>query len=330
MTACTFKLFKSNGDCRRVRFNDTPKLDEINRLIDGIVCASSEQRSLTYIDSEGDRVIIKSPRDLCEALRDANESSAETIKLYISNHHYKRYASQRPCNGDRDPPPQQQNQRQREGCGDGQRRPAGRCGRGRGSLFFHPFWGPVWGEGRGRSDWDLIAEDMTEVMSQLFPGFAHCRAANEKKGEADEASKKPSEAPAAQEGDGDNGALFEKPDRDVQEGQRNPASVDVPAAEPQDEQAMDVPSDGENQDQDRPNGTVDKQNVDNHNPNSNPNPQHASPTIPSSTSGNDVDVKANLLREMGFDIPLEVARNMIVELGGRTDLVVRALVANQK
>jgi len=43
-----------------------------------------------------------------------------------------------------------------------------------------------------------------------------------------------------------------------------------------------------------------------------------------------IDDKLNLLKEMGFEIPKDVAQNMIRELNGRMDLIVRALVANQK
>merc|ERR1719223_200031 len=43
-----------------------------------------------------------------------------------------------------------------------------------------------------------------------------------------------------------------------------------------------------------------------------------------------IDDKLKLLKEMGFELPQDVARNMIRELNGRMDLIVRALVANQK
>jgi len=50
----------------------------------------------------------------------------------------------------------------------------------------------------------------------------------------------------------------------------------------------------------------------------------------STPEGNSVDAKVKLLRDMGFEMPTGVARNMIKEMGGRMDLLVRALVANGK
>lgn len=49
-----------------------------------------------------------------------------------------------------------------------------------------------------------------------------------------------------------------------------------------------------------------------------------------STDERAVSIKVKLLEEMGFNIPTSIAENLIKELGGRMDLIVRALVANSK
>merc|ERR1712070_608225 len=45
-------------------------------------------------------------------------------------------------------------------------------------------------------------------------------------------------------------------------------------------------------------------------------------------SSGEIERKAELLKEMGFNLPRDMAHNMIRKLNGRMDLVVRALVAN--
>ena len=62
----------------------------------------------------------------------------------------------------------------------------------------------------------------------------------------------------------------------------------------------------------------------------------APPAVPEETGAAaaaedaDISAKVQLLAEMGFDLPADIAASMIRELGGRMDLIVRALVANGK
>jgi len=50
----------------------------------------------------------------------------------------------------------------------------------------------------------------------------------------------------------------------------------------------------------------------------------------SASSSDEIERKAELLKEMGFSLPRDVAHNMIKELNGRMDLIIRALVANSQ
>lgn len=268
----TFKLFLPTGDCRRVTFDSVPELAAINELVDGMVEATSDRRQLTYVDSEGDRVVIKTSRDVTEAVHDAREAGAKTIKIYIR--------------------PRDRCGANKNGDGSGNKKHPGarrfragpwrgRCGRG---LFAHP--AEVSGEWR----------EIADVIGAIFPGLfvAPSRdtddASNGHNDNTDEATTSTESTETSTQAEKRTPESAEK---------SKPASQDpvqsVPGSDPAVNEQVEsqVSSDA---------ATVDK----------------------------DLDAKATLLREMGFEIPLDVARNMISEMGGRMDLIVRALVANQK
>merc|ERR1712224_1165903 len=77
-------------------------------------------------------------------------------------------------------------------------------------------------------------------------------------------------------------------------------------------------------------GSADYEIVDENDPSS----QLSSPYDDAASESHEADAelsaKVKLLRDMGFNLPTSVARNMIEEMGGRMDLIVRALVSNSK
>lgn len=286
MPTTTFKIFKPNGDCRRVTFDTVPELSALNEIVDGLV--DQETRDLIYMDSEGDRIVIKSSRDVAEAVRDADATNAKTVKIWIRFH--QKHGTAGPCG---------------RGAARTNNKNRRRCG---GGLFAHPGWV---GHCGFSSDFN---NDVNEILGALFPGFFihsphHGR--NKESGNAESASS-----------DGEA--------KEDSSNTTNDSKEDVTAAastsqnythQSEDEKTPFVtpPVEAEQQD-----AKVEvKEVVKDTMPKSD---------IPSKASKGEDELKSKvtMLREMGFELPDEVARNMINELGGRMDLIVRALVANNK
>lgn len=301
MTAITFKIIKPNSDCRRVTFNAVPELAAINEVVDGLV--DFDSRELVYVDSEGDRIIVKSSRDVQEAVRDAEATNAKTVKLWIRRN---QAGAGRACGrGAAKASSKDNNQRQRP-----------RCGRG---LFRHPGWVQYGFE---------FNDDVADILEAFFPRCFISRPHCEKRTSDNDVPTSPTQDSGKDSNDSkndsrdDSNTSSESPKGSASEA--GTSSIDdlkseVNGAE-EEQQVTTAPLVEAKQH----NATVHVDEV----------VEDAVPEsdIPSQEqeNENDLNSKVSMLREMGFDLPDDVAKNMIRELNGRMDLIVRALVANNK
>jgi len=273
----TFKVFKPNGECRRVTFPSIPELAAINEFVDSMVEATADRRHLTYVDSEGDRVVIKTSRDVKEAARDAQQARAKTIKIHVRT------------------------LRQGGKCG-GPRHQGGPCGRGRSlrGLFAHP--AEVAGEFR----------DIAHALDAIFPGvFGSSVSPDSSVDESAESAE--AAAPPSSEAD----APAEKAAPVEAE---KAAPVEAEKAAPTAASPSEADESGSQSSSRACEASSEEAKEE----------SPAAPSPPATSEEDDLGAKAALLRDMGFELPLDVARNMITEMGGRMDLIVRALVANSK
>lgn len=284
--AATFKLFPPNGYCRRVTFPSAPDLSAINEVVDEMVDTPAERRYLTYIDSEGDDVVIKTSRDVAEAVRDAREAGARaapgsggvrSIRVHI------RVPRGTPSCG------RARYVRATTGpsCG----------GRSRRGLFAHPAQLPS------------ELREVAHVLSAFFPGVLVC-------------SPDDDDAPAVAKGDTEERAEAKKTEQatgergEVAEARSDDAAAETPSSPPpRPADSAVVEALGTTVTPREPAPAAKEATRDSQQP---------------SASASAMSAKAALLRDMGFEIPLDVARNMVAEMGGRMDLIVRALVANSK
>jgi len=334
MSPITFKFFSPRGDCRRVTYEDLPELATINELVDGMV---EGRRTLSYRDSEGDIVLLKTSRDVVEAVKDAKDSGAKSIKVQI------RLVRECPRNtGSKAAAVNENNSNHRNQCGAGRR--ASNCHR--------PQWGRCWSAGRGlfgyphpRINIDLegVSDEVDELVKHFAPLFG-IHMMNETDGGGEKAKKAAGERASSgsqnQPPKEDEHPAASQPQETAQQVEETKTPDSAPAT-PVNESAAASPS---------PVPTI-EESVKAENPDASgftfvengPQDDKAEETLAppepkqNATDVNDdqpkpdaMDEKLKLLKEMGFDLPESVAKNMIRELNGRMDLIVRALVANQK
>merc|ERR1712070_114357 len=151
MNPTTFKFYAPDGACRRFTFEAVPELAAVNELVDTLVESPVENRRLFYLDSDNDRVVIKTSRDLVEAVRDVQSTGASSVKIHIRVQ------------------PQVQHQRKTKTTTNGSR-PCRSWGwqyhYPRSGLFAHP--GTTWKLGH---QWDDIGADVLKDLNALFPKF---------------------------------------------------------------------------------------------------------------------------------------------------------------
>jgi len=337
MSPITFKFFSPRGDCRRVTYEDLPELATINELVDGMV---EGRRTLSYRDSEGDIVLLKTSRDVVEAVKDAKDSGAKSIKVQIRlvrecpRNTGGKAAAATAANAN--------NSNHRNQCGAGRR--ANNCHR--------PQWGRCWSAGRGlfgyphpRINIDLegVSDEVDELVKHFAPLFG-IHMMNETDGGGEKAKKAAGERASSgsqnQPPKEDEHPAASQPQETAQQVEETKTPDSAPAT-PVNESAAASPS---------PVPTI-EESVKAENPDASgftfvengPQDDKAEETLAppepkqNATDVNDdqpkpdaMDEKLKLLKEMGFDLPESVAKNMIRELNGRMDLIVRALVANQK
>jgi len=315
----TFKFFSPNGDCRRKTFDRLPDLSSVNAFLDGIENAPPvDCRLLSYIDSEGDRIVISTSQDISEAVKDADASGQKTIKVQI-----RRIAK----------------------GGSKTNNPHSWC-RTR-SWQCHPHWStsghPIYGFHVGFRD---NVNDLCDLINAFFPACAKDTKGKEKENapanspvdssvdttkKSAENEKSASHKDDTTAGDkvgkdsagykneassprrSDNSTHSENLNTRLehqQHGQED-STRSSPAADSS-FMFVDRQLDNGSESDDRGKATDDKVAAQ-------PDSKHL-----------DLDGKAKLLREMGFEVPLDVAKEMIAEMGGRMDLIVRALVTNNK
>merc|ERR1712070_17878 len=278
MNPTTFKFYAPDGACRRFTFEAVPELAAVNELVDTLVESPVENRRLFYLDSDNDRVVIKTSRDLVEAVRDVQSTGASSVKIHIRVQ------------------PQVQHQRKTKTTTNGSR-PCRSWGwqyhYPRSGLFVHP--GTTWKLGH---QWDDIGADVLKDLNDIFPDFfRRCDISN------DERSTSPG-AEAEKRAEDPTPVNSEKKQEDAPTAPST--STTDATAEESDESRAQVTSGNQ------PPGSSESE------------PVTAAHEKEAGISEDELTSKATLLKEMGFDIPVDVAKNMIVELNGRMDLIVRA------
>jgi len=339
MSPITFKFFTPRGDCRRVTYEDVPELATINELVDGMV---EGRRSLSYRDSEGDVVLLKTSRDVVEAVKDANDSGVKSIKVQIRL--VRECPRKNGSNAATAATANSSNNNNRNHCGNAWRRAN--------YHRFGPQWGRCWSRGlfghphRINIDLDGISEEVEEICKHFAPFFGiHVNDTDDNADQAEkEAKKEPGERESSVSGTrspkDDEHPPVSQSEETSEKVQDTKEAVPAPANPVNEPPAFASPS---------PVPTIEENVVAGN--------SHASAsgfTFVESEPQNDdetedveakqkakdenddqskpgaMEEKLKLLKEMGFEIPQDVARNMIRELNGRMDLIVRALVANQK
>lgn len=335
MSPITFKFFNPRGECRRVTYEDTPGLATIDKLVDSMV---QGRRLLTYRDTEGDFVLLKTSRDLVEAVSDAKTNGSKSIRVQI------RLVRECPRNNKENATPANNNNNNksssRNHCG-----PRVNCHRPTGG----PQWIRCWGQGlfghphRISLDLEGVADEVDDVFKHFAPLFGirvkHTGGADKAEARNEAAAERRAsgtdEYPSKDENEHSHEA--QETNKQVEE----TAKVESVASTPEDE-AVPAPTieatiepqaaSGEagsgftfveneqegNEAEEAAAPEPERKATDNTTKDGEPTPEDA------------VDEKLKLLKDMGFELPKDVARNMIKEMNGRMDLIVRALVANQK
>jgi len=337
MSPITFKFFSPRGDCRRITYDVTPELATINELVDGMV---EGRRLLTYRDSEGDVVLLKTSRDVAEAVNDARNSGAKSIKVQI------RLVRECPRNSDSKATAANQNNRNKNHCGGAARRSS--CHRTAGA----PQWGRCWSRGlfghphRISVDLEGVSDEVEEIVKNFGPFFgihvhnadeadqAKKEAAGESASDVHPSPKGESESTQETAGKGEDIPTAESVVTTPVDGAKIEAMETTPVKEAvvtssQVPTTIEESVAPENADVSTSGFTF----VENEPENDETEvaaPQTATRKKDQEGKPDPMDEKLTLLKEMGFELPQDVARNMIRELNGRMDLIVRALVANQK
>lgn len=326
-------------------FDHVPQKEEIDGLLQG--AANDARPVFVYRDSEGDRVLIKDSQDVAEAVRDAHQSGAASVKLRVHRGGRSR------CE-----PRQQPHASTKGSCGNPDTTTS-KCAttkcampqwlyRGRPTSWAYSrpaSWGRTYHwrpchlkVGRGSNEWlhimegiDAIFEDLFGVppseeaattasepeQSPLHDNLDHAEgSANPKEtaeqsnaGQADEACHTEEATPAPL-----NVAMEAKPEAtfvvvepvtkvETETGPHSTAEAEAGAEAEETEPAKALAE--------KIATSSAQQQV-------------------ATSSVNDVSTKVQLLEEMGFRLPKDIATKMIKEMGGRMDLIVRALVANSK
>lgn len=301
----TFKFFTPNGDCRRVTFYTVPDFDTVSKLIDGFSdTKSSDRRQMSYVDSEGDHIIIESSQDLSEAAKDATESGKKTIKIQI--HHQVTKGGNKAS------------ARRQRSC-----RVGGPFSLG--PRYYHHIFGNPF---HTRVD---VLDSVDELFDALFSqcsaststgGVRSCDDKKDKSEEKDTTKQASSPQPKQEDVSTSNDTS-----RDVVANIDEIQKEEPPTITTTSSDFVHVDVQPNNDDSERQRA-----------------PASAATDQAEATKGSsnhedddgvaiesvDYDAKVRLLGEMGFDIPCDVAKEMISEMGGRMDLIVRALVANSK
>lgn len=280
----------------------------INDVVNDMVKSPAADRHLFYIDSEGDRVGIQSTRDVVEAVRDARLVRAPCIKIYIQS-------------------------RRSPGTKDG----------GKGKKCNRPSCGPSWDGWSWASPRHSIyrqrsshhGKEVVDLINSFgdlfFPGIRLVTYHTTDDTSDQHSDDSTTEANSAQDGvkdADDKGTLTGEP---VSFGEVSGASPSTTVNETDqvDEKQMAQTTPIHHEDVAAVDGTnftfVERENDD-----VVARGKASSDVNKAKASVAELDSKAAMLKEMGFDIPVDVARNMIEEMGGRMDLIVRALVANNK
>jgi len=321
MSPITFKFFSPRGDCRRVTYDDVPELATINDLVDSMV---EGHRSLSYRDSEGDVVLLKTSRDVVEAVKDANDSGAKSIKVHIGlirecpRKNETKSATANNCNKNRNP------------C----------VGAGRRVNYQRPQWVRCWSRGlfghphRVSIDLEDISDELKEISKHLAPFFGiyihdadNGADSEEAKKQAVERASSDSDHPPSKDDEHSPVSQPEESTQQVKETKKE--ASDFPSMPPVPTIEEGVVA--ENPDVSKGSGFIFVENEPQNDETEEVELKYdAKDDDEDQSKPGAMDDKLKLLKEMGFEIPQDVARNMIRELNGRMDLIVRALVANQK
>lgn len=331
MTTTTFKLMLPTGECRRATFHGVPD----KATLDFVTGADRDHApTFVYRDSEGDKVLIKDSNDVTEAVRDARKSGTQCIKLYLQKGRSR-------CGA-----------QAQSGTTTACARPRPKCGtpqwvfRGRPTPWAfarptrrNPFHYVKLG--LDSNEWSHIMQDVDTVLDSLFGSFAgeeeaatttveQGQSTDDHVDEKQQPSAGDASAMSAEAGETDNTtvdgegkaqeSIIVQKEEDEDATTTENITVEDAAPEEKTNDTSPVPTDEAT----APEATFivvepEKAKVE-------------SEETTAANAGEDpaIIAKVQLLAEMGFDLPADIATNMIKELGGRMDLIVRALVANGK
>jgi len=355
-SSATYKVFSPAGDCRRVTFKSAPQFEQINEIVDTLVDTPSSACTLYYIDSEGDRVLISTTHDIAEATQDTVGSGhANTVKFYVALTPAPDKSSHADTSGS--------NAAAKRGCPWGprlSRRPAAckRFSRCAGPWSHMAFYGrpPRVFQFTDTADSDAVSifGELADDLAKIFPDFfiSRARESNQKTKSCKSAcGEETSHSAHDASSDSTAGSAAAAAPKTAQSSDtsNSPSKADDTAASPRDSSHADslaeessVPRDhidtrsDAGSDRDALSGfvKVEAPAATLTNPHSSKAPISDADVAEQTSNdqvaqtGKDEDDKVRLLREMGFALPESAARNMIREMGGRMDLIVRALVAN--